>query len=664
MQLLRAARCVNSGTAARAARCAQIARFAQRVLLSALFTLGLLACDEDTVAPVRGSLEITITGLPSGAAADVSVSGPSAFLRDITATTTLTDLVPGTYTVDAEPVVFQESRYTPNAATQSVTVAAASPAATAAVAYVVSTARLAVNISGLPTGVGASVTVTGPGGFSTVINSTTTFNLLTPGTYTITATDVTQNNTTYRAAPPTQTVTLTASTTVIAANVTYSATTGSLTVTIGGLPTGVNASVTVSGPGGYSQQLTSSQTLTPLPVGDYTITASNVATNLTTHRPDPATQTVSVTGGATATRTVNYSGIALSLRVQQIASGLTNPVFGTAPANDPRLFIVEQPGRIRIFTNGALNATPFLDITNLVAYGGEQGLLSMAFDPAYASNGRLYVYYTDNSGNIAIDRFTAPSPVEVVDPATRVNVITIPHPVYSNHNGGQLMFGPDGFLYAGTGDGGGGGDPFDNGQNINTLLGKMLRLDVSTLPYTIPTTNPFRGATPGADEIWAYGLRNPWRFAFDVPANLLYIADVGQDVIEEINVESTASAGLNYGWRIMEGSRCYNPSSGCNPHGLRLPAWEYTHANGNCSITGGFVYRGTAIRELTGHYLYSDYCTGFLRSFRMVSGSATEHRDWSTEVGALGNVLSFGTDSAGEMYILTAQGRVYRIIRA
>lgn len=647
---------------ARAARRARHARSALRVL-AVFVAASAAACDEDTVAPVRGSLELTITGLPPGVDADVSVAGPGAYSRDVTATTTLTGLLAGAYTINAEPVVFQESRYSPNAATQTVTVPAGSTPATASVAYAVSTARLAVNVSGLPAGGNASITVTGPGGFNTAITSSTSFNLLTPGTYTITATDVTQNNTTYRAAPPTQNVTLAASTTVIAANVTYSSTTGSLTVTIGGLPTGVNASVQVTGPGGYSQQLTSSQTLTPLPVGDYTIAASTVASNLTTHTPDPATQSATVTGGTPVTRTVNYTGRALTLRVQQITSGLTNPVFATAPANDPRLFIVEQPGRLRIFRSGALVTTPFLDITNLVQCCGEEGLLSVAFDPAFATNGRFYVYYVDRSGNLAIDRFTAIPASDAADPGSRTSVIAIPHPTYGNHNGGQLVFGPDGFLYAGTGDGGGGGDPFNNGQNINTLLGKMLRLDVSTLPYSIPATNPYRGATPGADEIWAIGLRNPWRFSFDAPANLLYIADVGQNQREEVNVEPAASARLNYGWRIMEGSLCYDPPTGCPTADLQLPAYEYPHTNGNCSITGGFVYRGPAIPELAGHYLYSDYCTGFLRSFRMVGGVATEHRDWSAQVGTLGNVTSFGTDSGGEVYLMTSQGRVYRIIR-
>jgi glucose/arabinose dehydrogenase len=213
-------------------------------------------------------------------------------------------------------------------------------------------------------------------------------------------------------------------------------------------------------------------------------------------------------------------------------------------------------------------------------------------------------------------------------------------------------------LYLGTGDGGGGGDPPNNGQNINTLLGKLLRIDVTTLPYTSPSTNPFAGATAGRDEIWAYGLRNPWRYAFDDEAGTLYIADVGQGSWEEVNTVSASAPGVNYGWRIMEGAHCYNATT-CNMTGLTQPVHEYDHSP-ECSITGGFVYRGSAIPALRGHYFYSDYCAGWLKSFRVTGSTATDHRDW--EVGDIGNVLSFGVDAAGELYVLSANGRVYRVV--
>jgi glucose/arabinose dehydrogenase len=347
------------------------------------------------------------------------------------------------------------------------------------------------------------------------------------------------------------------------------------------------------------------------------------------------------------------------LAVEQVAEGLQNPVYLTAPAGDGRLFIVEQPGRIRIFKNGALLPAPFLDISSLVTFGGEQGLLSLAFDPAYQTNGRFYVYYVDRNGDIAVARYTVSANADQADALSRTAVLTIPHPGQSNHNGGLAMFGPDGMLYLGTGDGGGGGDPQNNGQNINTLLGKLLRIDVRSLPYTSPATNPFAGATAGRDEIWAYGLRNPWRYAFDPPANQLYIADVGQGAWEEVNAVATSAAGVNYGWRIMEGAHCYNAQT-CTMTNLTQPVLEYDHSQG-CSITGGFVYRGIAIPELAGHYFYSDYCTGFLRSFRLSGGEAEDQKNWA--VGDVGDILSFGRDAPGEIYMLSAGGRVYRIVK-
>ena len=356
------------------------------------------------------------------------------------------------------------------------------------------------------------------------------------------------------------------------------------------------------------------------------------------------------------------SSSTFSLRAQQVVEGLANPVYLTAPKNDPRLFIVEQAGRIRIVKNGALLATPFLDISSRVVSGGERGLLSLAFDPAYATNGRFYVYYTGAQGDIFVDRFTVSGNPDVANTAAN-QVLTIQHRANSNHNGGLLLFGPDGMLYLGTGDGGGAGDVPNNAQNTDVLLGKILRLDVTTLPYTIPAGNPFLGKA-GADEIWAYGLRNPWRFAFDVPpdatAPQLYIADVGQGAREEVNVVDASAAGRNYGWRIMEGTQCYNPSTGCNQSGLTLPIIEYDHGQG-CSITGGAVYRGAAIPEVRGHYFYSDYCSGWLRSFRLSGGAAVDQRDWA--LANIGNVTSFGVDAAGELYMLSTNGGAYRLVK-
>ena len=439
---------------------------------------------------------------------------------------------------------------------------------------------------------------------------------------------------------------------------------GSLHVTIAGLPANQPASVTVSSSDNTSRAVTATATLNDLPAGSYDVRAQNVTAAGVVYVPTPATQTVTVTGGGTVTATVTYasSPSTFTLRAQQVVEGLASPVYLTAPKDDARLFIVEQAGRIRIVKNGAVLATPFLDITSRVVSGGERGLLSVVFDPAYATNGRFYVYYTGAQGDIFVDRFTVSTNPDVAN-TTSDRVITIQHRTNSNHNGGLLLFGPDGMLYLGTGDGGGAGDVPNNAQNIDVLLGKILRLNVAALPYTIPAGNPFAGQA-GADEIWAYGLRNPWRFAFDVPpdgtAPKLYIADVGQSAREEVNVVDASAAGRNYGWRTMEGTQCYNPSSGCNQAGLTLPTVEYDHGQG-CSITGGFVYRGAAIPEMRGHYFYSDYCSGWLRSFRLTGGAAADQREWP--IGNIGNVTSFGLDGAGELYVLSSNGRVYRLVK-
>ena len=628
--------------------------------LCTLFTLSLLACDDDIVAPARGSLAVTIAGLSAGQSAAVTVTGPGGFSRVLTATTTLDDMLPGNYGITAANVEQAEGRWAPTPADQSIVIPAGAGTTSATVTYALVTARLAVNITGLPAGVNANVTVSGPG-YNNILTSSTAINLLTPGAYTITAANVTSGGTTYTPTLATQTIQLPASTTQIAANVTYGVGTGSLTVTINGL-TGVAAAVTVTGPGGYSQQLTATQTLGSLSPGTYTIAAAAVTSNLTTHNPAPTTQTATVTAGATAAATVTYTAVALVLGAQQQWAGafLGDVVYLASPPNDPRIFVVDQEGRIFVIKNGAALTTPFLDIRSIVSYGGEQGLLSVAFDPAYATNGRFYVYYNDLNGDIAVARYTATPTADVANAGSRTTVIGIPHPGQSNHNGGLALFGPDGMLYLATGDGGGGGDVPNNAQNIDVLLGKMLRIDVTNLPYTIPAGNPYAGATPGRDEIWARGLRNPWRYAFDPPAGMLYIADVGQDEWEEVNAVAAATAGLNYGWRIMEGNHCY-PAAPCNGGGLTTPVLEYSHAGSNCSITGGFVYRGAAIPELTGHYLYADYCAGVLRSFRLSGGQALDQRTWS--IGAIGNIKSFGLDAAGEMYILTGGGRVYRIVK-
>jgi glucose/arabinose dehydrogenase len=349
------------------------------------------------------------------------------------------------------------------------------------------------------------------------------------------------------------------------------------------------------------------------------------------------------------------------IRLQRVADGLESPVHLTAPAGDARLFIVEQPGRIRIVENGSLLSTPFLDIRSKVSSGGERGLLSVAFHPQYAQNGAFFVNYTDVQGDTRVERYRVSGNRNVADPASAELVIAIDQP-FSNHNGGQLAFGPDGKLYIGMGDGGGGGDPQETGQDPTKLLGKLLRLDVDAArPYAIPAGNPYAGRTDGRPEIWALGMRNPWRFSFDRTAGLLYVADVGQNRLEEVNVVPAVQAGVNYGWDVMEGTDCFEPSSGCNQGGLTLPVVTYTHSDG-CSVTGGFVYRGQDIPSLRGHYFYADYCSGWIRSFRYADGQVADASSWELE--NVGNVSSFGEDGRGELYVISHGGGVYKIVSA
>lgn len=348
--------------------------------------------------------------------------------------------------------------------------------------------------------------------------------------------------------------------------------------------------------------------------------------------------------------------------LEPVVSGLAFPLYLTAPTGDPRLFVVEKGGRIRIVQEGALLPLPFLDLSAQVSAGGEQGLLGLAFDPQYATTGRFVVHYTDLAGDNRVSAFRVSQDPNIADPLSEVAILGVDQP-FPNHNGGQVLFGADGTLYVTLGDGGSSNDPGGRGQSLADLLGSILRIQpLDGGGYAIPPDNPFVDVPEARPEIWSYGLRNPWRMDLDPATGDLYVADVGQGRWEEVSVSvagAGAGRGANFGWSIMEGPECVGTSS-CDQTGLELPVVWYDHDRG-CSITGGFVYRGAAIPALQGHYFYSDYCAGFVRSFRLEGGVAVEQYEWPTLAPGTG-VPGFGRDAAGELYILGTDGTVYRIV--
>lgn len=370
--------------------------------------------------------------------------------------------------------------------------------------------------------------------------------------------------------------------------------------------------------------------------------------------------------------------------VDLVTSGLSRPLYLVQPRGEAqRLFIVEQrsstTGRVRVYKNGALLTTPFFTISP-VTTGSEQGLLGLAFHPDFLTNGWVFVNYTNNAGDTIIERLRVSNPAaDVATIAERQRVLFLDQP-FSNHNGGWIDFGPDGFLYIAVGDGGSGNDPNNAGQTASTLFGKMLRIDVdgpdnvmgttdddgfpadNNRLYTIPPSNPWTGANPGADEVWAWGLRNHWRNAFDTATGDLWIADVGQNAREEVNFQPASSAGgENYGWRPREGFLNTGLGGGTGP--FVDPVFDYDHSSSippvnltGCSITGGYVYRGCQIPSLVGKYLFADYCQGWVSAYDPVTGASTQI------LTGQGNILSFGQDNAGELYILTQGGAVRRIV--
>jgi glucose/arabinose dehydrogenase len=387
-------------------------------------------------------------------------------------------------------------------------------------------------------------------------------------------------------------------------------------------------------------------------------------------------------GPATVVRPRAEAGVGLSagdpskvsLGLSLVKSGFIDPVLVTSPRDgSKRLFVVEQAGRIRIISGGTLLATPFLDLRGAITSGGERGLLGLAFHPKFTTNHFIYVNFTDVNGNTAISRYTVSSNPNVANRFGGLRILTIKQP-YANHNGGNIAFGADGYLYIGMGDGGGTGDPGNRAQNLGSLLGKMLRIDVDHQAagkrYAIPPSNPFANTT-GLDEIWSRGLRNPWRWSFDRSTRQLWIGDVGQSRWEEIdrsNPSSTHPAGwaANYGWPVLEGRACYRPSTGCSTRGKTAPLVVYGHSAttvGNCSVTGGFVYRGAAYPVLTGVYLFGDFCSGRIWGVSATAASpATPTLLRSPTASPRLSISSFGEDEAGELYVADrGGGRIYRI---
>jgi glucose/arabinose dehydrogenase len=343
------------------------------------------------------------------------------------------------------------------------------------------------------------------------------------------------------------------------------------------------------------------------------------------------------------------------IRLDAVAR-LSSPVGMTTRKGDPAVYVIEQGGRVRALRNGKLDPAPVLDVSSLIVSGGEQGLLGIAFSP----DGRyLYLDYTDTSGDTHIAELAMRG--DRPDPGSRRNLLIVDQP-FANHNGGQLAFGPDGYLYIALGDGGSAGDPNGNGQSLGTLLGKILRISPRPSggrPYGIPADNPFVRRSGARPEIWDYGLRNPWRFSFDPGTGDLWIGDVGQGDWEEIDHEPARRGGRNYGWNRREGS---HPYQGDAPPGAVAPVTEYSHQSGGCTVIGGSVYRGRAIPDLAGAYLYGDYCAGWIRAVPVNrDGGVGDYRDLGVNVRSL---TSFGVDQRGELYALSQAGEVYRVLSA
>jgi hypothetical protein len=396
-------------------------------------------------------------------------------------------------------------------------------------------------------------------------------------------------------------------------------------------------------------------------VGTTTTISSSVVTTTTL----PAGNTTTTDGVDTSTTTVPGAGLQ-GIALELVSDDLSQPVGAWSFPGDDRVFVIERGGRVSAIDAAGARST-YLDLSSRVNSGGiENGLLGLAFHPEFESNGRLFVYYTraengDDSPDSRISEFTASNAgSSSVDAATERVLLDVEQEGI-RHRAGMLQFGPEGYLWIALGDGGLGDY---SAQDLESLQGSILRIDVdSGDPYAIPPGNPY-SSSGGLPEIWTHGLRNPWRFYLDAPDGLIYIGDVGQAGVEEVNVAPITEAGINWGWPNFEGDNCYLPTDGCDMGGWQGPVVGFDHSDGACSVTGGIVYRGAAIPELTGHYFYGDWCAGFLRSFRYEDGAATEEDDWSADIASLGilQLSSFGWDGNNEMLVVDSNGAVYRVV--
>ncbi len=380
----------------------------------------------------------------------------------------------------------------------------------------------------------------------------------------------------------------------------------------------------------------------------------------------PSATAAAGTGGASPIAVAGPSGAAPQIALKVVASGFAAPLDVVSPADGTgRMFVVEQGGMIWVESGGKVDPEPFLNLRDIVSRGNERGLLGLAFHPEYRCNGRFFVDYTDTDGNTVVAEYhVSANDPNLADLGSELVLLRVVQP-FPNHNGGEVLFGPDGDLYIGLGDGGSGGDPFGNGQRLDRLLGKLLRIDVDHpsdgRPYGIPADNPFVDRANAEPEIFAFGLRNPWRFSFDPANGNLWIGDVGQDRFEEVDgVTPGVANGANFGWHLMEADHCYPEGDACDRTGLTLPIVEYDHSLGDCAVMGGYVYRGAAIPGLAGRYLFADECTGTIRVIDGVPG-APQEAAVLLESGRV--ITSFGEDDAGELYVVDAgAGDLLRVV--